>query len=167
MKKLLIGLLYSCFTFSLISSDDYPITIVIYNNVNEELIVSLEYQLNQHYIRNTKEETPFVPNNNQFHYLSTLAPQTNKNISVFAFTPCTNTFCDIHHNLQHYGFKKHYKMIQGSVTIQNINRSYDFNMAVFNGSVITINLNKYGITTHATEQFKSMQTFYDTGICIT
>jgi len=110
MKIKLIGVLFSSIlTLTLFGVDHHPITLVVHNRANQELTVSVEYQLDQHYTRQTEPGTPFVPNNNQFHYLSTLAPDANKSISVFAFYPCTQQFAPCMKIFNHMDLKNRTK----------------------------------------------------------
>lgn len=166
MKKKLILNFFLVVSFRTAAIDRYPLTLVVHNDTKEPLLMSIEYELDQHYTRDQGPGTPFVPNNTEYHFLSTIPAGQKQNVPVFAFHPCAKQFCFLDSNLRKYGFREHYKVIQGSVTVQKRKRSYNFKEAVFDGSVITCTVGeKNKFTVHSTHGFAAMQNCYKTGNC--
>lgn len=156
MKNYFLSLSAFFLTCCIYSTQQSPITLIIYNTTDQELNVSLNYQLMQHYSKHKTSETPFVPNNNQSHNLQIIKPSQKKVVSIFAFHPCAQPFCFLEKNLKTYGFKHHYKLIQGSITITNWNRSYDFKETIFDGGVITCKIKRQSISVSATKSFYAL-----------
>ena len=166
MKKQFIFIFFLFSLFQLPAIDRYPLTLIIQNDTQENLLMSVEYELDQHYTRTAGPGTPFIPNNTQYHFLNTIPAGQKQTVPVFAFHPCAQQFCFLDTNLRKYGFEQHYKVIQGSVTVQKQNLSYNFKQAVFDGGIVTCKIgskNKFTVST--TNGFRAMQTCYKTGIC--
>ena len=128
--------------------------------------MSVEYELDQHYNSHIQIGTPFVPNNTQYHYLQIVPAGHEREIHIFAFYPCAKPFCFLHENLRNKGFRHYYKVIQGSVTVREHQRSYDFKEAVFDGGIIALTVaakNQFSVSTY--KGFPEMQQCYQSGIC--
>ncbi len=145
--------------------DNYPLTLILKNNTHETLLVSVEYELDQHYTRISGPGTPFVPNNTKYFAPQQLTPGEEREIHVFAFSPCAKQFCFLENNLYKEGFKKHYKVIQGSITVRNRKRSYDFKEPVFDGGTVHCSIEKESLIITTTKSFKKMRECYQTGFC--
>lgn len=166
MKKLVLitWLLSSLFLEAL---DRHPITIKIINESKKPQTVSIEYQIDQHYKHKCSTKTPFVPNNNKFFEPQLLHPGKTRVIHVFEFWPYNKSFSPIAQNLIKEGFVTDYLVIQGSITIEELKYSYDFKVAVYEGSEITITLRKHHKkpTITATHQYCPKKTEYKKGMC--
>ena len=134
----------------------YPLTIIVHNNEEQTLTLSIEYRIDQYYAHSARKDTPLVPNINQYHHMQKFSPHEKKELKVFAFSPCAKPYCPLHNQLGAYGFTPHYKTVRGSITIHEHNHSYDFSQSLFDGGTITITLNPKKILINSTLQAPSL-----------
>lgn len=163
--KLFIPLIVYSFFWSVSATDTQPLTFIVHNTCSESLKLGLEYRVAQHYRHPSEPSTPFIPNNNRYHFLDVIKTNETITIPVFTFYPCAQPYCFLDKNLRRGGFKDHYKVIQGSITNHHTNQSYDFRQALFDDATITLTINCNGIHIATTHSNQKAQHCYETGQC--